>query len=71
MGRAYNLIVLPARAVSFLPAPILCGAYAVPVGERFGFAAEKGQPIEEMAHILGSPSARVRSLLATDVQTFI
>ena len=52
VGRAHDLVVLPALAVAVLPAPVLVGGDAVPVGKRLADALEEGQAVEEVAHVL-------------------
>ena len=50
VGRAHDLVVLPALAVAVLPAPVLVGDDAVAVGEVVDDAVEEGQAVEEVAH---------------------
>ena len=49
MGRAHDLVVLPALAVAVLPTAILVGGDAVAVGEVDDVVWEEGQAVEEMA----------------------
>ena len=57
VGRAHDLVVLPALAIAVLPAPVLAGDDAVAVGEVVDDAVEEGETIEKMAH--GAHSAGV------------
>ncbi len=54
MGRAHDLVVLPALAIAVLPAPVLVGGDAVAVGETDGAAIEERQAVEKVAHGLTS-----------------
>ncbi len=50
VGRAHDLVVLPALAVAVLPAAIFPRGNPVPVRELFGDAVEELQTIEKVAH---------------------
>ena len=64
MRRAHNLVVLPALAVTVLPAPILVGHNAVAVGKIIDDTAEERQAIKKMTYCPDSfirPVARRRA----------
>src|SRR5690606_6361246 len=50
VGRAHDLVVLPAVAVSLLPPAVFLDRAAVAIGERFADAAEIFEAIDEIAH---------------------
>src|SRR5476649_1371191 len=62
MCRAHDLVVLPTLAVAILPAPVLAGRDAMPIGETLGAAIEERQTVKKMAHCLSSFIRRVAGL---------
>src|SRR5664279_3809159 len=67
VGRAHDLVVLPALAVAILPAPVLVGDDAVAVGEIVDDAVEECQAIEKVAHRLSPFIRSVTQQLSTTI----
>jgi hypothetical protein len=51
VGRAHDLVVLPAMAIGIFPVTILVGDDAVVVGEGFLRFFEKPQSVQKMTHV--------------------
>jgi hypothetical protein len=52
VGRAHDLVVLPALPVAVLPGAALIGHHAVPARESLGVFPEEHQAVDELAHDL-------------------
>ncbi len=50
VGRAHDLVVLPALAVALFPFAVFAADLAEPAGERLPRAGEIGEPVQEVAH---------------------
>src|SRR5215813_4271752 len=50
MGRAHDLVVLPALPVGVLPGPVLVRHHTKTIGEAIHVFSEVHQPIKELAH---------------------
>src|SRR5208282_248480 len=48
VGRAHDLVVLPALPVTLFPSPVLVGDDSMSAGERTDSLAEESEAIEEM-----------------------
>jgi len=46
VGRAHNLVVLPALPVAFFPGSVLIGDNAMPIRESLNVAGKKSQMVE-------------------------
>src|SRR5262245_24510543 len=50
VGRAYDLVVLPALAISVFPASVFAGDDAVTFGELVDDTIEENETVEKVAH---------------------
>src|SRR5262249_18088519 len=58
MGRAHDFVVLPALAITILPAPVFAGGDAISVGKLPNGSVEECQAVKKMTHDLASLSRR-------------